>query len=198
MCATEDNDDKNNETGLERTPPSGSADAEAEFVCLLTGMQSELRGFIAHLTPYHGTHADILQEVNLLVWQKRHQFQPGSNFRAWVYTFARNVTMKHQKRARRENELMFSAETIEALANDYAAADPVFDDRLPALRRCLEKVPEPERSLLLNRYRRHGAVAQAAKLSTKSEAALRGVLFRLRIALRRCVEREMNAVFSGA
>jgi len=196
MCPM-DNNEEDNGTGEGQTLPFAPADAEAEFVCQLTGMQSELRGFISHLTPYHGSHADILQEVNLLVWQKRHQFQPGSNFRAWAYTFARNVTMKHQKRARRENELMFSAQTIEALANDYAAADPVFDDRLPALRRCLEKVPEPERNLLLSRYRRHGAVAQAAKLSTKSEAALRGVLFRLRVALRRCVEREMNEEFSG-
>jgi RNA polymerase sigma-70 factor (ECF subfamily) len=185
-----------NENKMEHAPHLASEDAESEFVCQLTGMQSELRGFIAHLTPFHDSHADIIQEVNLLVWQKRHQFQPGSNFRAWVFTFARNVTMKHQKRARRDNELMFSAQTIEALAIDYATADPVFDDRLPALRRCLKKVPEAERSLLLSRYCRHGAVAQAARLSTKSEAALRGVLFRLRIALRRCVEREMNQVFS--
>lgn len=105
--------------------------------------------------------------------------------------------MKYQKRARREKELMFSAETIDALAEDFAAASPGFDERLPALRHCLEKVPDREKQLLLTRYTQHGAVAREAKSSAKSDAALRGILFRLRVALRRCVEKEMNAAFSG-
>lgn len=188
-------DPNDNPAGLGQASQRPLDDTDDEFVCQLTGLQLDLRTFIAHLTPFYDAQGDILQEVNLLVWKKRDQFKPGSNFRAWVYTFARNVTMKYQKRARRENELMFSAETIDALAEDFIAASPVFDERLHALRHCLKKVPDREKRLLLNRYAQYGSVAREAKTSTKSDAALRGILFRLRVALRRCVEKEMNGEF---
>lgn len=163
-----------------------------EFVCNLIELQRDLRGFIAHLTPFVDARGDILQEVNLLVWEKRDQFKPGTNFRAWVFTFARNVTMNHQKRARREKELVFAPETLDLLADDFQREDPRIDERMPALRRCLDKVPPLERQLLLRRYSQHGAVEKTSQECGRTAAALRGVIFRLRIALRRCVEREMR------
>lgn len=161
-------------------------------------LQPELRAFIGHLMPFAEVRKDILQEVNLLVWEKRDSFQPGTNLRAWVFRFARNVTMNHQKRARREKEVMFAPETIAALAADFERADPSIDARMPALRRCLEKVPDDERRLLLQRYGRHGAVQEAAEAAGCTAASLRGVLFRLRVALRRCVERELNREGRGS
>lgn len=171
--------------------------AGGEFVCLLIELQPELRSFIAHLMPFVDARKDILQEVNLLVWEKREQFEPGTNFRAWVFRFARNVTMSHQKRARRDKVQVFSPETMELLATDFTEADTVLDERMPALRRCLEKVEPQERVLLLSRYGRHGAIEAAAKQAGRSAASLRGLLFRLRIALRRCVEREMKTRKGG-
>jgi RNA polymerase sigma-70 factor (ECF subfamily) len=178
-------------------PTGAGAEASGDFVCQLIELQPELRAFVAHLLPFVVVRKDILQEVNLLVWEKRGQFEPGTHFRAWVFRFARNVTMNHQKRARRAKLLVFSPETMEMLADDFIEADPVIDERMPALRRCLEKIDPKERRLLLSRYGRHGAVEEAARQAGRSAASLRGMLFRLRIALRRCVEREMGAGKGG-
>lgn len=183
----------------EDSGPSAKAD-EAElgqFVCGLIEIQTELKSFVAHLMPFTSERDDIVQEVNQLVMEKRHQFEPGTNFRAWVYTFARNVTMKRQKRARRRREFVFDPEVMARLAEDFREADPVTDERLPALRRCLGKMSEDERGLLLGRYERRGATVDAAGKRGTSAAAVRGVLYRLRIALRRCVEREMKSLSGG-
>ncbi|MEO5917424.1 MAG: sigma factor [Luteolibacter sp.] len=169
-----------------------------QFVCLLIGIQPELKTFVAHLMPFADARGDILQDVNLAVWEKRGQFQPGTNFRAWVYTFARNVTMNHQKRAGRKAELTFGEETLELLAAEFSEADPTMDSRLPALRKCLGKVNVEDRTVLLARYARHGAVEEAALESGRTAAALRGLLFRLRVALRHCVEREMKSMPGNA
>ena len=128
----------------------------------------------------------------MLLWEKRDDFEMGTNFRTWAYTFARFVTMNHQKRARREKRLVFNDELLETLAQEFEESDPVIAERMPALRRCLGKVPEDERDLLLERYAEHGAVERESRDSGRSAAALRGMLFRLRIALRRCIEREMK------
>lgn len=178
---------------------SGKTD-EAElgrFVCGLIEIQTELKSFVAHLMPFTDARDDIVQEVNLLVMEKRRQFEPGTNFRAWVYTFARNVTMKRQKRARERREFAFDPEVMERLAEDFREADPVTDERLPALQRCLAKMTGDERALLLGRYERRGATVEAADERGTSAAAVRGVLHRLRIALRRCVERELRSLARG-
>ena len=88
--------------------------------------------------------------------------------------------------------MVFSEDLLETLAADFKESDPGIVERMPALRRCLQKVPQNERQLLLERYSRHGAVEQQAQTEGKSAAALRGMLFRLRIALRRCVEHELR------
>ena len=167
-------------------------DPSGDFVVMLIGLQPDLKGFVAHLMPYPDVREDIIQEVNLLVWAKRNQFKQGTNFRAWVFAFARNVTMKFQRRARRENKLAFSTQTMDLLMADFLDDDPRVDERMPALRRCLEKVPEDERDLLLRHYEIRGTVARAANAAGRSAAALRAMLYRLRISLRACVEKEMN------
>ena len=142
--------------------------------------------------PFAGAREDILQEVNLLVWEKRHKFTMGTNFRAWIFSFARNVTMKHQKRARREHSIMFTQETIEFLADDFVEDHTDLEERLQALRGCLKKINPKERTLLLRHYTSRGASERAAEAMGRSSSAVRGMLHRLRIALRRCIERELK------
>ncbi|MBB5353927.1 RNA polymerase sigma-70 factor (ECF subfamily) [Haloferula luteola] len=164
----------------------------ADFVCELLQVQPELRSFIGHLLPAVDARADVLQEVNLVLWKKRDDFEPGTSFRNWAYTCARYVVMNSQKRARRDKRLVFGDELLERLAEEFEEADPRIEERLPALRRCLERVPEEDRTLLLERYAQHGAVKERADRSGRSAASLRAMLFRLRIALRRCIESELR------
>lgn len=179
------------------SPFDPDTDAEAgEFVQLLIELQPQLRSFIAHLMPMADLRADLVQEVNMLLWKKRGSFEMSGDrsrgFRNWAYTIARFVVMGHQKRARREGLLVFGEEVMESLASEFEESDPRIAERMPALRRCLNKVPQVERELLLERYRQHGAVEEQARTAGRSSAALRGMLFRLRIALRRCVEQELQ------
>ncbi|RYD32547.1 MAG: sigma-70 family RNA polymerase sigma factor [Verrucomicrobiaceae bacterium] len=169
-----------------------SSSGEGEFVSLLINHQGQLLAFISHLMPDRSSREDVLQEVNLLLWEKRDEFELGTNFRAWAYTFARFVAMRQRSKAIRDRRSAFDPEMIEMLADEFEEEDPLLTEGLPALRNCLERVSGENRELLLKRYDRHGALEQFARESGKSAAALRGSLFRLRIALRRCVEREMN------
>jgi RNA polymerase sigma-70 factor, ECF subfamily len=180
-------------------PIDAEADAQAgEFVRLLIEIQPLLRSFIGHLVPMADARDDLLQEVSMVIWQKKSSFtmsggtDAGKDFRNWAYTIARFVVMGHQKQAKRQNQLIFGEDLINTLASEFEESDPRIAERMPALRRCLQKVPSDERRLLLERYSRHGAVENQAREEGRSSAALRGMLFRLRIALRRCVEQELQ------
>lgn len=174
----------------------GSTDLSA-FVCELIAIQTELKSFVRHLVPYSDHWEDIVQEVNLLVMEKRRQFELGTNFRAWVYTIARNVTMKWQKRSRNRREFAFEPDVMERLAEDFADQDLLSDERVVVLRQCLQKVGPDERRMLLSRYETRGSTVSAAERLGVSQAAVRALLFRLRIALRRCVERKMKPLPGG-
>jgi RNA polymerase sigma-70 factor (ECF subfamily) len=178
-------------------PIDPESDAQSgEFVRLLIGVQPLLRSFIGHLLPMSDSRDDLLQEVSMVMWQKRTSFtiagDAEKDFRNWAYTIARFVVMSHQKQAKRQNQLIFSDDLIHTLASEFEESDPRMTERMPALGRCLQKVPSDDRRLLLERYSQHGAVESHARVGGRSSAALRGMLFRLRIALRRCVEQELQ------
>ncbi|RYD44447.1 MAG: hypothetical protein EOP85_09445, partial [Verrucomicrobiaceae bacterium] len=70
-------------------PSAPDADG-GQFVNLLIEIQPQLRSFIGHLMPMVDSRADLLQEVNMVVWKKRDQFtmgdDPAKAFRNWAYT----------------------------------------------------------------------------------------------------------------
>src|SRR5271157_4129004 len=49
---------------------------------------------------------DLVQETYLRAIRAAHQFQPGTNLRAWLFQILRNTFFTQYKRKRREPELM--------------------------------------------------------------------------------------------
>jgi RNA polymerase sigma-70 factor (ECF subfamily) len=180
--------------GTEPKLSKGEWNKEGElgrYVSDLIEIQPELRSFVAHLIPFATVRDDIVQEVNVLLMEKRTKFEMGTNFRAWVFTFARNVTMKYQKKARERREVTFDPELFELLAKDFVEEEMAIDERLFALRNCLGKMKDDDRVFLLGCYERRGNPVKKATEEGVSSSSIRGLLFRLRMALRKCIEREM-------
>ena len=69
-----------------------------DFVQLMIGCQSRLYAFIMSLVcdPEHA--ADILQQTNIVMWEKSDQFEPGTNFTAWTFQIARYQVLAHRQR----------------------------------------------------------------------------------------------------
>ena len=70
---------------------------QAEFVGQITRHQSMLRAYIISLMPGMDGVDDVLQETNIVLWEKRSNYQPGTNFRAWACAIAR-LEVKTQRR----------------------------------------------------------------------------------------------------
>lgn len=162
-----------------------------EFVRELTEHQSALRSFIGYLTGGSSDTADLAQEVNLLLWEKRNQFKLGTNFRAWAFTTARYVVMGHRNKMRKDNKLIFDQDLLETLADEWQEQPDEHESKLAALHCCLEKLSDADQTLLRARYSQHGEVERMADAADRSGGGLRARLFRLRAALKQCVKREL-------
>lgn len=158
-----------------------------EFITQLTVAQSSLWAYVFSLLPDHGAAQDVLQETNLTLWRKAEDFQPGTSFLSWACQVAYFHVLSHRRRLRRDR-LVFSEEVVAYLAERQAERADKLGDRLAALRGCLEKLPQPSRRLLEERYATGGSVKNLAEAGRRSVAAVSQELYRIREKLLNCIQ----------
>jgi len=160
-----------------------------DYVQLMTQHQGALRGFVVSLMPGMPGVSDVLQETNLVLWQKMEKYEDGSNFLAWAFTIARYEVMHHRDRAKRDGTLVFSDKLVDAIAE----SEPLGHDNEPhllALEHCMSKLNDNQRQLIQHRYSKGKSLENLAITLKKPASALRVSLFRTRAALKKCIEKQ--------
>ena len=163
----------------------------SQFVSLLIDHQEIIRSFIITQIPGSPDVRDILQEVNIVLWEKKKSFKQGTNFGAWACTVARYKVLEHRRNeARRNGVLVFSDELAEILGEKGQTRPSDFqEDQILALNHCLSKMLPDNRRLLTLRYSaERGGLDQLAQETGRTNESLRVTLFRLRKVLRRCIQ----------
>ena len=169
-------------------PALDPAEASESFVRELTDHQTAMLAFIRALMPGSSGARDLLQEVNIILWQKREQFEAGSNFKAWSFQVIRFHLMNHRRRLASRGWLIFDDELVERISPALEADPEELEIRHQALHHCLQKLRPKDRELLQHRYASGAPLADYAKATNRSSGTLKAVLFNLRGALRKCIE----------
>ncbi|MGA0845873.1 MAG: sigma-70 family RNA polymerase sigma factor [Luteolibacter sp.] len=172
--------------------PHSDADASTEeFVKELTNHQSSMLAYIRSLAPGNSGARDLLQEVNITLWQRRDSFELGTNFKAWAFQTIRYHILNHRRRLVSQGWLVFDDDLIEKMSPSFEFEPNELEERHLALRKCLAKLRPQDRELLHHRYATPDSLHGYAKKTRRSTGTLKAVLFNLRAALRKCIEREM-------
>ena len=169
-----------------------AVDPAEGLVSLIAQAQRRLYAFILTLVRRPADAEDVLQETNVVLWRKRESFRPGSDFFAWAFEIARLQVLAWRARQNRSAD-PFDAALLSEIAEAAAAESPQYGRREGALRRCLQKLPESQRALILRRYQPRVAVNDLATELGKSAKAVSESLRRIREALRQCIERALAA-----
>lgn len=166
-----------------------SASDTQQFVRLLTDHQEILRSYILSQMPSSPDVRDVLQEVNVVLWEKMSDFKLGTNFGAWACTVAYYMILNYRKKMRREGFLIFNEELCQSLATESAKREPAaLEAKRRALHSCLGKLSPENRLLLEIRYEtQRDGMARLAEETGRSRASLRVTLSRLRASLRQCI-----------
>lgn len=168
--------------------PAEKPDDLQFYVKLMTEHQVNLRAFIVSLMPGSPDVADVLQETNAALWQKRGKYKEGTNFIAWAFQIARYEVYRQRDRTKRHDRLLFSLKVVQALAEENESM--MSEDKLyVALDDCLAKLSEKQRELLRARYTPGKSLEKLAECSGRTSGSLRIALLRVREALKTCVER---------
>ncbi|RMF37952.1 MAG: sigma-70 family RNA polymerase sigma factor [Planctomycetota bacterium] len=170
------------------SPPN----SDAEFVQLLTAMQMPLAMYVRSLLPGDPAAADVTQQANARIWEKRGEFELGTNFRAWAFSIARHEVLNYRKQQARDRRLSFSEELEQLMTVELSRRNDDWNQRLEALEQCLQRLRPQQRQLLMARYTNRGSLTEHAKRLGRSADGLRVTLHRLRNKLLECIERKLK------
>ena len=133
---------------------------------------------------------EIMQAVSLVAWRKFDSLMDHAGFGRWMCVIARHEVLKF-KRAKARDRFVLNESLVEEILNEAAAECEPRAERLSLLVRCLEKLPVARRQLLMQVYSPGSTTRDLAARLGQSEDALYQMLRRLRLELKRCVERGM-------
>lgn len=164
----------------------------AEFASLLTSHQRRLFGYIANFLPNPADTEEVLQQVNVLLWAKAGEFEPGTSFHAWALRIAHYEVLSYFNRMKRDRKV-FSAELLDIFAQELSDGDTdlISDTRL-ALQQCLAKLNQRDRSLVRRHYNEAVTVKQIAEEVGRPPASVYRSLDRIRHLLLLCIEKRLD------
>ena len=159
-----------------------------EFVAQITKSQRQLHAFILSMVWNPVEADDVLQETNLVLWEKVAEFDGNRPFLPWAMRFAQWQALAWLKRHKRQR-LVFDDDLAKLLADEAAMAEPVFDARRVALASCFQKLKPEQRKLIARRYEPEASVNAMAEVAGTTAKAISDRLRRIRNALLECIEK---------
>jgi RNA polymerase sigma-70 factor (ECF subfamily) len=159
------------------------------FTEQLQQCQAELLRYIFALVRNGEDAQDIFQQTCLVLWEKFDEFDPARNFLAWACGIARFKVRKYFTLHRRK-QVPFSDEFAERMAQIQVVANSrEVGDRQSALPGCIEKLPQPQRELLMLCYGEHQRIVDVAARLGRSAGGVRHSLQSIREKLMECIDR---------
>lgn len=164
---------------------------EKLFITELTKHQPALGAFChAQLGDRHQAR-EILQTTCVTLWLKASEWDTARPFLPWAFGIARFTALAHLRDRARER-LIFDEDVLASMSSEAELAAERYDDRLDAMRLCIEKLSEKDRELLRLHYVLGRSIKDLSQELERGESALKMALLRLREQLSQCVTRRLN------
>lgn len=170
----------------------GDPQADAGFAEEIAGLRLALRGYILSILPHYAACDDVVQEVSVFLWERRHERDPDTNLKAWAFKVAWFKAMAWRRDRQREKTVSFSEDSLHEIAGAAEALSEEAGDRLVALRSCLSRLSAEELKLLRMKYVEGASLTGHAHELRQKPSRIQKTISRLRLALRHCIETKLS------
>ena len=167
---------------------------QSAFEYLVQKYRRPMLSFMYRMARNAAAAEDLAQEVFLRVYRSRESYEASAKFTTWLYRIATNLAVNHARDTRHERpEVQVSLDepdddtgtTLELPdASLNAEQAMVVRERMAAIRRKVEALPEQQRlAVIMHKYQQMD-YKQIAEVLKKSESATKSLLFRAYETLR--------------
>jgi RNA polymerase sigma-70 factor (ECF subfamily) len=161
-----------------------------DFLRLFAVSEPALRAFVRSLVPRREDVPEVMQEVAVVLWRKFGDLAAPGDFRKWAFGVARLEALAWARDKARDRHV-FDAELLATLADAAEHTSQRLEAQREALERCLDKLPEARRQLVLSAYAPGTSIQQMAAQRGQTPMALYKLLHRIRLALVECTRRAL-------
>ena len=165
---------------------------ESNVALELTKIQIRLMAFICKLNGGVADSEDILQAVNVKLWQQRHAYDAARPFFTWACAVAKYEVLRHRKDNMRLRRF-FSDAFIGEMARRLAGPDAKTSLRLAYLEQCEAELSGSLRQMVDWFYMDRLSIADIAKKLGRTAGSIANSLYYARHLLRLCVEGKIAA-----
>lgn len=166
--------------------------ADAALAGELAALRTALRGYVLSILPHHSACDDIVQDVSVFLWERRHERDADTNLKAWAFKVAWFKAMAWRRDKQREKTVNFSEDTLHEIAGAAEALAEEAGDRLRALRSCLSLLGPTDVRLLQVKYIDGRSLTDHARELRQKPSRVQKTISRLRLALRHCIETKLS------
>jgi RNA polymerase sigma-70 factor (ECF subfamily) len=167
---------------------------QSAFEYLVQKYRRPMVSFMYRMARNSAAAEDLAQEVFLRIYRSRETYEASAKFTTWLYRIATNLAVNHARDSRHERpEVQVSLDepdddtgtTLELPdASLNAEQQMVRRERMLAIRRKVEALPEQQRlAVIMHKYQQMD-YKQIADVLKKSESATKSLLFRAYETLR--------------
>jgi len=140
-----------------------------------------------------GTVDDIFQETIIVAWRRFEDYDPSRPLARWLRGIARKLILAHFSR-RAKGPAYCSDTVLRAIDERMAAIDQrrgdTWDDKVVALKSCLEHLSDPMRTSVELFYRDNWKTEEIAAQMHSTREAVKKRLQRARDLLAQCLKRK--------
>lgn len=171
--------------------PSSETDSHDSFLRLYVECEESLRGYVRSLLPTLEDAREVMQNTAAILWKKFDQLDDPDNFRKWAFGVARFEVLSYRRDKARDRHV-FSEKLLLQLAGEAEKKSEQTMDEIRALKKCLNKLPEKQRTLVSEAYTDQIKINEIAKREGRSAMSVYKVLHRARMALADCVQNTLQ------
>lgn len=167
---------------------------ERQFITAFVKDQARIYRFIATLVTCRADAEDLMQAVTISLWERWKDFDPERGaFVAWAMGIAHNHVRNYFRSVeRRRKHVVFDEVLVEKMSEAAVEHAELIDEKVEALRVCVEKLPGQQRTLVDQYYRRSGSVGDLARSLELSRNTLLRRMALIRKCLWKCITRQVG------
>lgn len=167
------------------------AAARARLAELWHAAQPSVSAYLFAAVPNHHDAEDLLGQVAVAVAHDFDKYDPSQPFVRWAIGIARHRVLNY-RRTYAMSKIVFSQETIDALANAVPVEPARQSEFKTALQACIDKLQSQARKAITLRYEEDLKPRKIANELDMTPNAVSILLHRTRKALADCVQQSME------
>lgn len=133
---------------------------------------------------------DLTQEVFVVAYRKLREFDPDHSIAAWLRSIAWNLAANALRSSRRRRLMPLASGQLDHafVLFDGPESDRAWEDRLEALDRCLERLPDGQQKAVNLFYRAGASCREIARTLGVVENTVFQWMWQARKNLKKCIE----------